>query len=553
MAKTRKLVVDILADASRFASEVTKADGYTKRLKGSMKALGSSMAIGVGAAGAAAFAFGKSALDAAIDAEKAQKAVEATIKSTGGAANVTAKDIDKFASKMQMKTGIDDEAIKKSQALLLGFKSVRNESGKGNKIFNRASVAMLDLGAKLGSTDSAAKALGRALTDPVNGLKGLKGAGVVLTDSQKETIKNLVETGDLLGAQKIVLDEVTGATGGFAESQVTAGDKAKLAFGEIQEKIGAGLLPVAEKLGTWVTDTFIPGIERFWKEHGPKIIDVFEKFKKALKKIGETLGPVVLEGLKALGKFIKDNKDAIATGIGVIAGALLVYTGAVTAAGIASGISAIGFGILEAVTSPIWGTILLTSAAFLGLIAALGATGDLFPVIIDSAKSWFEIIKKIPDLFRGIWREIIPIVNGMIGLFEGLVNSIIDAVNRIIYAINLVKPGKDLAEIGHVTLGRFQQTGITDTRETFQSGGVVRMAEGGLVTRATRAIVGEAGPEAVIPLEQLGFGQPAQTTTVTINVNASPLSSPSDVGAAVVDALQAWSRRNGRLPSTLVM
>lgn len=547
MAKTRKLIVDILADARQFGSEITKADGYTKRLKGSMSDLGKSVGLGVGVAGAAAFAFGKSALDSAIDAQKAQKSVEATIKSTGGAAKVTGKQIDKFASKMQMKTGIDDEAIKKSQSLLLGFKAVRNESGKGNQIFNRASVAMLDLGAKLGSTDSAAKALGRALTDPVNGLKGLKGAGVNVSDSQKEMIRKLVESGDLLGAQKIILDEVKGSTEGFAESQVTAGTKAKVAFGEIQEKIGAGLLPVAEKLGTWVTDTLIPGVERFWRDHGPQITEVFETLKKTLKKIGESLGPVVLKGLQALGDFINNNGKAIATGIGLVAGALLIYTGAVTAAGIASGISAIGFGILEAVTSPIWGTILLTSVAFLALIAALAATGDLFPVIIDAAKSWYEYIKKIPDLFRSIWREIIPIVNGIIGLWEGLVNSIIDAVNRIIYAINLVKPGRDIANIGHITLGRFEQTGLP---EIGSGGGGSRrvMGEGGLVTRATDVTIGERGPEVVIPLDQLGFGRPAQPANVTINVQASPLASPADVGAAVVDALKAYERRNGTLP-----
>jgi hypothetical protein len=75
-----------------------------------------------------------------------------------------------------------------------------------------------------------------------------------------------------------------------------------------------------------------------------------------------------------------------------------------------------------------------------------------------------------------------------------------------------------------------------------------RLAKGGIVTSPTIAMIGEAGPEAIVPLSR-GNGMGGN---ITVNVQASPLSSPADVGAAVVDALQAWSRRNGRLPTGLV-
>jgi hypothetical protein len=71
-----------------------------------------------------------------------------------------------------------------------------------------------------------------------------------------------------------------------------------------------------------------------------------------------------------------------------------------------------------------------------------------------------------------------------------------------------------------------------------------RLAEGGIVTRPTIAMIGEAGPEAIIPLSR----QNSMGGNITINVQASPLSSPADVGAAVVDALKAYERRNGTLP-----
>ena len=65
------------------------------------------------------------------------------------------------------------------------------------------------------------------------------------------------------------------------------------------------------------------------------------------------------------------------------------------------------------------------------------------------------------------------------------------------------------------------------------------MADGGIVTRPTSIIAGEAGPEAIIPLSQMGsFGG---DTNVTIQVNGGD---PN----AVVAALRAYMRQNGSIP-----
>jgi hypothetical protein len=50
---------------------------------------------------------------------------------------VTAKQVDQLANSMMMKTGIDDEAIKSGENMLLTFTNIRNEVGKGNDIFNQ--------------------------------------------------------------------------------------------------------------------------------------------------------------------------------------------------------------------------------------------------------------------------------------------------------------------------------------------------------------------------------------------------------------------------------
>jgi hypothetical protein len=61
--------------------------------------------------------------------------------------------------------------------------------------------------------------LGKALEDPVTGINAMTRSGVSFTDQQKEMIKSLAESGDLLGAQTIILDELAGQYGGVARAE----------------------------------------------------------------------------------------------------------------------------------------------------------------------------------------------------------------------------------------------------------------------------------------------------------------------------------------------
>jgi SLT domain-containing protein len=64
------------------------------------------------------------------------------------------------------------------------------------------------------------------------------------------------------------------------------------------------------------------------------------------------------------------------------------------------------------------------------------------------------------------------------------------------------------------------------------------LAEGGIVTSATLAMIGEKGPEAVIPLDRMGQ---MGGNNVTIHVNGGDPQS-------VVNALRTYMRQNGSVP-----
>ena len=76
-----------------------------------------------------------------------------------------------------------------------------------------------------------------------------------------------------------------------------------------------------------------------------------------------------------------------------------------------------------------------------------------------------------------------------------------------------------------------------------ERGGFTAFANGGIVTKPTLGLVGEAGPEAIIPLSQMGN---MSGGGVTINVTGG-LSTSAEIGQSVVNALRAYSRTAGPL------
>jgi hypothetical protein len=127
--------------------------------------------------------------------------------------------VAKLAEALMHKSGVDDEAIQSGENLLLTFTNVQNQVGKGNDIFNQATSTMLDMSVALGQdTKSSAVQLGKALNDPIKGITALSRVGVSFTAGQKAQIKAMVDAGDTMGAQKIILAELNKEFGGSAEA-----------------------------------------------------------------------------------------------------------------------------------------------------------------------------------------------------------------------------------------------------------------------------------------------------------------------------------------------
>lgn len=338
MAEVGVAFVSIVPSAKGFGSALNSQVGSASTVAGSTggKKAGTSFvggfkgAVGPALAVVATAGIIKGLKGAIAEAREAQKVGALTaqvIKSTGGAANVTAKQVEQLSTAISNNVGVDDELIQKGANLLLTFKNVRNEVGAGNAIFNRATQAAVNLSAAgFGSIESASKMLGKALNDPVKGMTALGRAGVTFSASQQKAIKAMVKSGDLLGAQKIILGEVQTQVGGAARASVTAGEKMKVAWANAKESLGTALLPAIDQLQNAITTKIIPAFVSFigFLQANPAIIKAF------------AIGIAAIAATFVIA-FVAAN--AIVVGIGLLVAALVyAYTKSETFRGIVQGV-----------------------------------------------------------------------------------------------------------------------------------------------------------------------------------------------------------------------
>jgi hypothetical protein len=194
------------------------------------------------------------------ESEKVGKQTEAVIKSTGGEAQVTAGHVGMLADKFSHMAAVDDEAVQSGENLLLTFTNIRNEVGRGNNIFDQASLTILNMSTALDQDlKSSAIQLGKALNDPIKGITALSRVGVSFTESTKERITTLTEDGKVMAAQKIILKELNKEFGGSAKAAgagASGFDRLGVAAENLEEKLGAKLAPALSTGANAVADFF---------------------------------------------------------------------------------------------------------------------------------------------------------------------------------------------------------------------------------------------------------------------------------------------------------
>jgi len=283
-------------------------------------------------------------------------------------------------------------------------------------------------------------------------------------------------------------------------------------------KDGASLEDVMNVLGGsfgGASDAAAATAEGGMKRLGIALAETKESIGAALLPVVEAILPVLLK----FAGWAQDNTKTLLIIAGAIAGvsaAVLLFN---TAVGIATLVNTLFALSLTAAQLAMVGFITLGIAVLIAALVALYFK--------------FDIVRKIVDtVFDAMLAGGKAVFNGLTTYFTGVFNIYKDLFNGI-------------AKLWNSTVGKLSFNipswvpGIGG--KGFSVPNIPYLAEGGIVTGPTLAMIGERGPEAVIPLSGRNSGMGGN---YTININGG-LGSSAEIGTAVVNAIRAFNRQNG--------
>ena len=511
-----------------------------KQAQSALGGFGKSL-VGIGTLVAGAFAirgivnFGMESIIAAERAQQFNDILAQVAKTTGvlgadvGAA--TSRMI-KFADAQELVIGVEAELIKEAQAVLLSFKAVGASANDVGGTFDRATKAAFDMAAVL-KTDARGSAvqLGKALENPIKGVTALAKAGTTFTDQQKAQIRTLVESNKLLEAQDLILTEVESQYGGAAEAAALGSEKIKLAFGQVQDALGAALAPAFEKFTTFFINEVVPPLTKFFEEDFPMML---AGFSGAWAGLTEALGPVGAALKEALA--IPESASVLESLLDSIA---------------------------NLPESPLFqqfvDSMVRLVPSLLELIPPLTEmVVELIPLLISIIPGLIWFIDLLTGLFgnEGLAGAINDVTEGQYGWIQSVENFKIAAgvVQNVVTALATpwVKLSEAINDAFDALKDFFTLSGGKLPSQTVTGGRRFgELANGGRATGGMPYLVGEMGPELfmpgrggnVVPNDRLGsMGGGAN---ITINVTAGMGTNGAQVGEQIVNAIKRYERVSG--------
>lgn len=319
-----------------------------------------------------------------------------------------------------------------------------------------------------------AAATGKPLSAVVEAVSRAAGGQVSALGKLDPKLKGLIKDGlDAEGAMSVLADTFGGAATTKANTAQGQFQRLQLQLSETKETIGAALLPIIEK---------------------------------------------VLPVLTRMGNWASENTGvflAVGAAIAGIAAAVLLINGAIAAwTAITTAATAVqtAFNAVLAMNP-----VTLIVLAVLALIAALVIAYKKFEGFRNVVDSVFGFIKGAVsgsiDVIKGYFST-------LLGFYKSIFNGVATLWNNTVGKLSFKVPGW-VPGLGG---------------KGFDVPNIPMLAEGGIVTKPTLALIGERGSEAVIPLSKMNQGGNMYVTVQGGDPNA------------IVDALRRYQRQNGAIP-----
>jgi len=453
--------------------------------------------------------FAGDAVKAFMEDDKAAQILATSLKNTTGATDAQVASVEKFITQTSIAAAVSDDELRPAlEKLVRGTGDVTKAQDLLSLALNISAGTGKDLGA-------VSDALSKAFNGQLGPLKKLDPA-----------LASLIENG-------ATTDEVFAALGqtfkGAASTSAnTASGKMKsfsIQMDEFKESVGAAVMPIIQKL---------------------------------------------MPALTKMGNWISNNVGLVVTlgsVIGGIAAAVFLANGALAAWAAVSAVTAAINSVTAASFSALWvATGAVVIIAIIAALVALQVKFDIFGKAIDGIKIGFNAvwgaIKYVFDWAKNNWPLLLAIITGPFGMAIAFVIKFKDDIMGVFSLIyNGIKATmgfvadvisapfkaafRAVAGLWNNTIGKLSFSvpswvpGIGG--KGFDVPDIPMLAEGGIVTGPQLAMIGERGPEAVIPLSKLGSMGFGGGASITVNVNGGDPNS-------VVRALQQYVRQSGPVP-----
>lgn len=270
----------------------------------------------------------------------------------------------------------------------------------------------------------------------------------------------------------------------------------------IKSIVSAAISVVSSVIST-VLNTIKTIFSTIWNSIKTTVNTVWNAIKSTISTVINTISTIistVLNGIKTTFSTIWNSiKTTVTTIINSIKSTISTVINAVSTT-----ISTVLNGI-KTTFSTVWNSIKTTVSTIINSVKStistvMGSIQTGISTALSSIKTnwsnmWTNMKTTVVNIFNGIWSSIKGVINSIIGGIESMANAVIKGINSMIKALNNLSFDVPdwVPEIGGKTFGF--------NIPTISTISIPRLATGGVVDQATVAMIGEAGQEAVVPLE----------------------------------------------------
>lgn len=229
-------------------------------------------------------------------------------------------------------------------------------------------------------------------------------------------------------------------------------------------------------------------LKSLWETYGQRLIDNLKGFMASIQNIIVTMWegvikPIITNALEML-KWLWDNHlNGVVEELGkfimkLVNGVLEIWNKFISPIVnfLIDVLSPIFVSAFNLIVDSIGTAIAVIADIIKGLLRTFGGVIDFVSGVFTG--NWSRAWQGIIDIFRGIFYGLIGIVKWPLNIIIDMINSAISGINSMIKTINKV-PGVSISTIPKIP----------------------KLAKGGIIDSPTLAMVGEAGKEAVVPLE----------------------------------------------------